>query len=123
MGRLDASQDSPLHHSSFYHSHVQPENAGLVIGQLCRNEFRDPPNPTRVTDAPYNRMNVYDARPKQTEREPHLADFNGKVPWRAYETQLTHISRKWNWDGEQILDWLIRALKGDALMFFSSLNF
>ena len=80
MGRLDASQDSPLHHSSFYHSHVQPENAGLVIGQLHRNEFRDPLNPTRVTDAPNNRMNVYDARPKQTEHQPRLADFDRKGP-------------------------------------------
>ena len=43
-------------------------------------------------------------------RNPNMSNYDGKVPWRAYEVKLAHMARQYNWTNHQKLDKLVEAL-------------
>jgi hypothetical protein len=55
-------------------------------------------------------------------KEPKLAQYDGKVPWRAYETQLRYIAYQNAWSEDELLDRLVEALRDQALIFYSSMS-
>lgn len=55
------------------------------------------------------------------KKEPKVANYDGKTPWRAYEVQFNHIAGKHDWTREEKLDKLVQALRDKALTFYSSL--
>ena len=50
-----------------------------------------------------------------------MSNYNGKVPWRAYEVKLAHMARQYNWTNCQKLDKLVEALQDKALTLYSNL--
>jgi uncharacterized protein (DUF1697 family) len=132
-GPLDTTRS---HHQGYDHNQLVQHSSGT------RNQpTRDYRQDLGQGDSPYRQRNDYgydanlngDGRREQRSRsgsrsfmqegyrrDPKLTEYTGKVPWRAYETQLNVIADRYAWNSEEKLDKLVQALKEQALIFYSS---
>ena len=76
----------------------------------------------RMTLRPYSRDNDYETVYVQNDFKPRLPTFVGKHDtWEPFLMQLNLLSRSYNWSDRKFREQLIFALKGEALIFVSSL--
>ena len=76
----------------------------------------------RMTLRPYSRDNDYETVYVQNDFKPRLPTFEGKHDtWEPFLMQLNLLSHNYNWSDRKFREQLIFALRGEALIFASSL--
>ena len=99
-GRKNTSRFSASHHR---HSESESE---------MDSDRSSKSRPRSRGDSKYNK--------RDSHRDPKVANYDGKTPWRAYEIQLNHIADKHRWTTGEMLDKLVQALRDKALSFYGN---